>query len=69
MAANTLDDAKLKDKHPIESDSEDEDDVTPADAKPLYIRPEPIMLLELPKQAYYVCSGILSDNIKFNRLN
>ena len=37
MAENTLDDAKSKDKHPVESDSEDEDDATPADAKPLYI--------------------------------
>lgn len=36
MAANTQGDVK-RDKHPSESDSEDEDDLTPSDAKPLYI--------------------------------
>ena len=36
MAANTLDSVK-QDKHLAESDSEDEDDLTPSDAKPLYI--------------------------------
>ena len=37
MAANTLD--AVKDQHPVDSDSEDDDreDTTPADAKPLYI--------------------------------
>ena len=45
-----------------------------------YSRPEPIMLLELPIMLLSIipktsllclklCSGILSDNVKFNRLN